>query len=122
VSRQAGVDNCLTGLRNNSVIQSLAGEGVGPAVAEIEVLVGVVQVDVVAVEAEGLAKARSAGLATNTVRVRAGCESNDGGERSGAGREEQDRTHGLITSRTPLSFSWVHWAHREGGRIRGGKS
>jgi hypothetical protein len=72
VSRQAGADNRLTGLRNNLVIQSLAGEGVGSAVAEIEVLIGVVQVDVVAFEAEGLAKTRLAGLAANTVRVRAG--------------------------------------------------
>jgi hypothetical protein len=86
VSRQAGVDNCLTGLRNNSVIQSLAGEGVGPAVAEIEVLVGIVQVDVVAVQAKGLAKPCLAGLAANAVCVRAGCETGNGGKCCGGGR------------------------------------
>jgi hypothetical protein len=81
VSRQAGTDNRLTGLGNNLVIQSLAGEGVGPAVAEVKILVGAVQVDVVAIEAEGLAKARLAGLAANAVGVRTGRERRDGGKR-----------------------------------------
>ena len=79
-----------------SLVCSNGPESVRLAVAKIKILVGIVQKNVVVIDADGLAKTRLvAHLAADALGIGSRREYQGGGQCAGGSRHDRDCTHGL---------------------------